>query len=75
MSFMTFLVIISFSSLPASARKEMSKHLPGGSALQLHYLWLHQQEAVQAQILWRLHRRALLHPLQVQDRRCGFRVS
>lgn len=49
----------------------MSEHLQGGSALKPHHLWLHQQEAVQAQILWCLHRRALLHPLQVQDHRRG----
>lgn len=58
-----------------SARKEMSEHLQGRSALQPHHLWLHQQEAVQAQVLWRLHRRSLLHPVQVQDRRCGLWVS
>lgn len=58
--------------IPTPAGKEMPEHLPRGSPLQLHHLRLHQQEAVPAQILRRVHGRALLHPLQVQD--CGRRV-
>lgn len=53
----------------------MPKHLQRRSAVQLHHLRLHQQEAIQAQILRRVHRRALLHPLQVQNRRRGVPVS
>lgn len=63
------------SSLPPPARKEMPEHLQRRSAVQLHHLRLHQQEALQAQILRRVHGRALLHPLQVQDRGRGVRVS
>lgn len=53
----------------------MPEHLQGRTALKPHHLWMHQQEAIQAQILWRLHGRALLHPLQIQNHRRGVRVS
>lgn len=53
----------------------MPEHLQRKSAIQLHHLRLHQQEALQAQILRRVHGRALLHPLQVQNRGGGVRVS
>lgn len=53
----------------------MFEYLQGGAVLKPHYFWLHQQEAVPAQILWRLHRRALLHTIQVEDGRRGVRVS
>lgn len=63
--------LISFYSPPPSAGKEMSEHLQRRPALKPHHLRLHQHEAVQAQILRRVHRRALLHPLQVQNHRRG----
>lgn len=53
----------------------MPEHLQRRSAVQLHHLRLHQQEAIQAQILRRVHGRALLHPLQVQNRQRGVPVS
>lgn len=53
----------------------MPEHLQGRTALKPHHLWMHQQEAIQAQILRRLHGRALLHPLQIQNHRRGVRVS
>lgn len=58
-----------------SAGKEVSEHLQGGAARQPHHLRLHQQEAVPAQILRRVHGRALLHPLQIQNHRRGVRMS
>lgn len=67
--FKKFRDFTSVCSIPPSAGKEMSEHLQRRAALEPHHLWLHQQEAVQAQILRRLHRRALLHPLQVQNHR------
>lgn len=53
----------------------MPEHLQRRSAVELHPLRLHQQEAIQAQILRRLHGRALLHPVQVQNHRHRVRVS
>lgn len=53
----------------------MPEHLQGRAAVQPHHLGLHQQEAVPAQILRRVHGRALLHPLQVQDGGGGVPVS
>lgn len=66
---------IPFCFLPPPAREEMPEHLQRRSAVELHPLRLHQQEALQAQILRRLHGRALLHPLQVQNHRHRVRVS
>lgn len=57
------------------AWEEMSEHLQGRSAVQPHHLRLHQHEALQAQVLRRVHGRALLHPLQVQNRGRGVPVS
>lgn len=45
----------------------MPERLPRGARRQLHHLRLHQHQALPAQVLWRVHGRALLHPLQVQD--------
>lgn len=53
----------------------MPEHLQRRSSVKLDPLRLHQQEAIQAQILRRLHGRALLHPLQVQNHRHRVRVS
>lgn len=49
------------------AREEVPERLPRGARRQLHHLRLHQHQALPAQVLWRVHGRALLHPLQVQD--------
>lgn len=55
-------------TLPRSpAREEVPERLPRGARRQLHHLRLHQHQALPAQVLWRVHGRALLHPLQVQD--------
>lgn len=53
----------------------MLEHLQRRSTPEPYHLWLHQQEAIQAQILRRLHRRTVLHSLQIQNHRRGVRVS
>lgn len=49
------------------AGEKMPECLPGGARRQLHHLGLHQHQVLPAQVLRRVHGRALLHPLQVQD--------
>ncbi|XP_061521048.1 cellular communication network factor 4a isoform X3 [Phycodurus eques] len=54
--------------------QEVRERVPRGARIQHEHLGLHQHQAVPAQVLRRVHGRALLHPAQVQDGGRGVRV-
>lgn len=56
-------------------REEVSICVPAGGAHELHSRRLCQHAHLPTQVLWSLHWRQVLYPLQVQDHRCHFPVS